>query len=98
YYVDALSLHDALPISRVIQGEYRVTQHLMFECLVEAAAGARSYLGLNEASIQTGPPFHMLDLELIIDGETVSHYGGDGLIISTRSEEHTSELQSLAYL
>src|SRR5205823_1414728 len=30
-----------------------------------------------------GPPFHMLDLELIVDGETVSRYAGDGLLVST---------------
>jgi NAD+ kinase len=68
---------------RVVAGEYRVTRHLMFECLVEAPAGPLTYLGLNEIAIQTGPPFHMIDLELIVDDETVSRYSGDGLIVST---------------
>ena len=58
---------------RVVQGEYRVTQHLMFECIVESpdGAAARRFLGLNEVAIQTGPPFHMIELDLIVDGETV---------------------------
>jgi hypothetical protein len=30
-----------------------------------------------------GPPFRMLDVDLTVDGETVSRYSGDGLIIST---------------
>jgi NAD+ kinase len=68
---------------RVVAGEYRVTRHLMFECLVEAPGGPLTYLGLNEIAIQAGPPFHMIDLELNIDGETVSSYSGDGLIVST---------------
>src|SRR5204863_709247 len=59
------------------------TRHLMFECTVEAGGKARKFLGLNEMALQTGPPFHMLEIDLIIDGETVSHYAGDGLIIST---------------
>jgi NAD+ kinase len=68
---------------RVVQGEYRVTRHLMFECLVESPGGPLTYLGLNEIAVQTGPPFHMIDLELSLDGETVSRYSGDGLIVST---------------
>jgi NAD+ kinase len=68
---------------RVLQGEYRVTQHLMFECLISRPEGTAPYLGLNEVSLQAGPPYHMIDLDLIIDGETVSRYSGDGLIIST---------------
>src|SRR5437868_10590601 len=42
-----------------------------------------AYLGLNEVAIQTGPPFHLLELDLLIDGEAVSRYSGDGLILST---------------
>jgi NAD+ kinase len=62
---------------------YRVAQHLMFECVVESPEGARSFLGLNEVAVQTGPPFHMMEIDLIIDGEAASRYRGDGLIIAT---------------
>jgi NAD+ kinase len=67
----------------VVQGEYRVAQHLMYECVVEGQAGRRTFLGLNEVVVHTGPPFHMLDLDLTIDGEAVSRFSGDGLIVST---------------
>src|SRR5947208_4987573 len=30
---------------RVVRGEYRVTHHLMFECVAESPAGRRSFLG-----------------------------------------------------
>jgi NAD+ kinase len=68
---------------RVVQGDYRVTEHLMFECLIEWPGGKQIVLGLNETALLSGPPFHMIDLDLIIDGEVVSGYAGDGLIIST---------------
>jgi NAD+ kinase len=68
---------------QVVQGDYHTTKHLMFECQVEGPEGSRTYLGLNEIAVQSGPPFHMIDLDLMIDGETVSCYAGDGLIIST---------------
>ncbi len=68
---------------QVLRGEYKVTHHLMFECEVEALGVRQTFLGLNEIAVLTGPPFHMIDLDLIIDGEPVSRYTGDGLILST---------------
>jgi NAD+ kinase len=74
-------LRVALP--RIVRGEYRITQHLMFECLVTTAEESRNYLGLNEVSVHAGHPFHMIELELIVDGESALHFSGDGLILST---------------
>jgi NAD+ kinase len=71
----------ALP--RIAGGGYRITRHLMFECLVVAPDSSQSYLGLNDISIHAGHPFHMIELDLIVDGETVSRFAGDGLIVST---------------
>jgi NAD+ kinase len=64
----------------VASGNYGVTRHIMFE--VCHAAGTVS-LGLNDIAVQTGPPFHMLELDLFVDGESVARYSGDGLLIST---------------
>lgn len=77
-------LCDVFP--RVVRGEYRITEHLMFECLIETPVPPdepRTILGLNEIALLSGPPFHMIALDLIVDGEVVSGYSGDGLIIST---------------
>ncbi len=90
-------LRDVFPC--VVRREYRVTHHLMFECLVEDAGppcapptaaspvpvpqSGPAYLGLNEVAIQSGPPFHLIELDLIIDGEAASRYSCDGLLIST---------------
>jgi NAD+ kinase len=70
-------------IPQVVAGQYRVTRHLMFECTTETSDGPRCFLGLNDVVVNTGPPFHMLDLELVIDGEPVTAFRGDGLIVST---------------
>jgi NAD+ kinase len=76
--------------AHVVRGEYRLTHHVMFECLVETTAPvanitlpAGPLLGLNEVVFHTAPPFHMLDLELAVDGDSVVRFSGDGLIIST---------------
>ncbi len=72
----------------VLRGAYRITHHLMYECVIsrptDAGPGpALTVLGLNEVVLHTGPPFRMIEVDLIVDGETVSHYAGDGLILST---------------
>lgn len=67
----------------VVAGEYRVTHHLMYECVIETPGASRTILGLNEVVIRSGPPFHMIELELSVQGETVSRVSGDGLILST---------------
>jgi NAD+ kinase len=68
-------------------GNYRVTEHLMFETWVEVpgspAIRTTPALGLNEITIQTGPPFHAVELDLIIDNERVARYNGNGVIVST---------------
>src|SRR3954471_3405416 len=33
---------------QVVQGDYRVTSHVMYECLLEGPEGNRTFLGLNE--------------------------------------------------
>ncbi|HBI44441.1 MAG TPA: NAD(+) kinase [Planctomycetales bacterium] len=76
-----VELRDCFPC--VARGEYRVTRHLMFECVVESPGERRTFLGLNEIAVQTAPSFHMIELELIVDGEPASRYSGDGLIVST---------------
>jgi NAD+ kinase len=76
---------------QVVQGEYRITRHIMYECSVSTLAKPQAakeekqqvFLGLNEVVIHSAPPFRILDLVLSVDDETVSGFSGDGLIVST---------------
>jgi NAD+ kinase len=68
---------------QVLAGDFRVTRHLMFECLVEGEGEPRTRLGLNEVLFHTLPPFHMMELDLQVDGEAVTQFRGDGLILGT---------------
>jgi NAD+ kinase len=83
-------LADLLPeqldeaLSRVVAGDYRVVKHLMFECRVELPGEKPlEYLGLNEVAVLAGPPFTLLEVQLYVDGELVTTYSCDGLIVST---------------
>ncbi len=64
--------------------EPHVIEHLMFDCcLLRDANVLATRLGLNEVAVQTGPAFSMIDLDLYIDGELVTTYSCDGLILAT---------------
>jgi NAD+ kinase len=70
-------------MEQVLAGHYRITRHLMFECVIEWGAQTQTVLGLNEVAVHAMPPLHMLTLELAIHDEVVFRFGGDGLIVST---------------
>lgn len=75
-------LEKALP--EIVAGSHLVNEHLMFECThLRAGKPLCQVLGLNEAEVLAGPPFTMLDVQLYVDGELVTTYSCDGLIVST---------------
>lgn len=66
------------------QRNYTVVEHLMFECLYRRADGyEETHLGLNEVAVSSGSLLRMIDVRLAVDGEPVTTYSGDGLIVST---------------
>ena len=75
-------LDQALP--EIAARRHQIIEHLMIECTA-TRAGKPMYhsLGLNEAAVLAGPPFTMVDIQLYVDGELVTTYSCDGLIVST---------------
>jgi len=77
---------DELPelLPKICAGEFRVAEHLMAECsLLRGKQHLSPRLVLNEVVIRAGPPFRIVDIDLYIDGDWVTTYSCDGLIIST---------------
>lgn len=70
-------------LPQILASDYRLTQHLMFECTRDSDGTSHTVLGLNEVVLRSGPPFHLTEIDLAIDGEPVTHFSGDGLIVST---------------
>lgn len=69
----------------LVARKYNVVEYLMFECEVRSAAGGepQRFLGLNEVVISSAAALQMIDVHLRINGEPVTTYSGDGLIVST---------------
>lgn len=66
------------------QRNFRIARHLMFECrLMRPDGSSETHLGLNEIAVSSAASLRMIDIELSIDGERVTTYGCDGLILST---------------
>ena len=64
--------------------KFDVAEYLMFECTHCLADGTRHVdLGLNEVTITSTSALRMVDISLDIDGEPVTTFSCDGLIVST---------------
>ena len=71
-------------VDEIEAGRFRLVEHLMFETeIVRGSRVLRTELGLNETSILAGPPFSMIEIRLLVDGELATTYRADGLIVST---------------
>ncbi len=71
-------------IPAVVAGKCRVVHHLMFRCRVERDGHTvLQRLGLNETAILGGTPFSILDVDFRINGDPVTTYSCDGILIST---------------
>src|SRR5205823_13459119 len=86
-YISTLSLHDALPISSAIVAAHEQPGDVVF------------YLPATMHVLGTGYPAPFSRLRDIARNKSaVASATLTGTEITSRSEEHTSELQSLAYL
>lgn len=71
-------------LPNLIAAEYEVVQHLMYRCVLKRkGAKDQSWLGLNEVAVLAAASMQMIDVNLSIDGELVTTYSGDGVIVST---------------
>lgn len=71
-------------LHKVIEGDYRLVDHLMMHCqVIRNGQIIADDIGLNEAAVLGGPPFEIQTIDLYVDGQLATSYRCDGLIIST---------------
>lgn len=66
------------------QGAFQVEDLMTLSCVIESTdVPSRTFRGLNDVVIRAAPLFHLLDIDMRIDGEAVMRYRADGLILAT---------------
>ncbi len=84
FLADTPRQHAAHAVAEFMAGRFRLVDHMMFECeILRAGSAIRRDLGLNETAVLAGPPFTMIEIDLVVDGESATTYRADGLIVST---------------
>jgi NAD+ kinase len=64
--------------------QFTIDNLMTLACDLTPRSGpARTFRGLNDAVVRAAPFFHLVEIGLSIDGESVMTYRGDGLIIAT---------------
>jgi NAD+ kinase len=64
--------------------QFTVDNLMTLACVLTPRDGpTRTFRGLNDAVVRAAPFFHLVEIGLSIDGESVMTYRGDGLIIAT---------------
>lgn len=74
-------------LDSLLAGTLAVTRRMMLSVAVGDAQRQRRFVStaMNDAVITAGPPFHMIELQLSVDGEPGVSFFGDGAIVSTPS-------------
>jgi NAD+ kinase len=79
--VPAHKLHEALEM--VWAGRVFVDQRPLIEVICRSGVHESHLRALNDVSITRGAESRMIELEVRVDGEALTHYRSDGLIISS---------------
>ncbi|NOY12261.1 MAG: NAD(+)/NADH kinase [Deltaproteobacteria bacterium] len=77
---------DELPemLERLVRGDYHVSDRMMLDALIHRNGQVvGKYTVLNDVVINKGALARIIDLETYVDGQHLSTYKADGLIIST---------------
>ena len=68
----------------ILAGRYQVRERMMLQCRLERSGRAvLETLGLNDAVISRTSLSRLITIDLLVDGETVTTYRADGLIVAT---------------
>lgn len=69
----------------IVAGRARIERRMMLGCRVGPPVGRARFSSkaVNDVFITAGPPFHVIEMEIAVDGERLPSCVGDGLIVST---------------
>ncbi len=78
--LERTELHD---LSRLIDGQYDTEERMLLDITVDGEDGAVQFSALNEAVISRGALSRMIEVSVQNNGQPVSDYQADGVIVAT---------------
>jgi NAD+ kinase len=84
-FLTATTLEALYPtLEAVLRGEYTAEARMLLAAtLIRDGQPLAEYLALNDVVVAKGPLGRLVDLEVRVDGQPMTHYRADGLIIAT---------------
>jgi NAD+ kinase len=84
-FLTEVTLEEMYPaMERVLRGEFHTQRRMMMDlCLSRDGEDTSRYRALNDVVINKGSLSRMIELEARVDGQYVSRFRADGLIVST---------------
>ncbi|MFM7270172.1 MAG: NAD(+)/NADH kinase [Actinomycetes bacterium] len=79
--VEPAALEDAL--TRVVAGDYEVSDRMMLEVEVQGPAHSGTFRALNEAVLEKAKPGRIVRLDVSINGTPFTTFAADGVIVAT---------------
>jgi NAD+ kinase len=77
----AVQMEDAL--ASVWRSEYEIDERALIRAEGSASGNAFDQLALNDFVISRGAASRLIELEVLVDGEALTHYRADGLVVCT---------------
>ncbi|HSB71944.1 MAG TPA: NAD(+)/NADH kinase [Candidatus Methylomirabilis sp.] len=84
-FLTEITLHELIPtLETVLRGEFAVSRRLTLNArIVRAGEVVESYEALNDAVVTKTVPSRIVELEAYVNGEYVTTFRADGLIVAT---------------
>ncbi len=84
-YMTELETDELDLLDKYFEGEYRIDERAMLGVTVISSAGSKKFssYALNDVVVANGSTARIVDLLLMEDGENISSYRADGLIVAT---------------
>lgn len=82
-FVANLEPRDLHLLSKLFDGDYQIDERMMLDITIESNGKISEYCTLNDVTISRGALSRMVELDVDLNGEFISTYRADGLLLST---------------
>ncbi len=72
-------------LERALSDDGTVSRRMMLDAEIRNHHATSRTLAVNDCVVHAGPPFRMIELSIAVDGNALTDFAGDGLVVATPS-------------